>query len=91
MSTPTSPSASRHSLNHDTLLPDIPMPRKTREMPKRPPPPSEEQRPDLSMFRRTTEIRRAPVVTRLGSTRRNEQNAQDERARERDLSTRGLV
>jgi hypothetical protein len=82
MSTPTSPSTSRQSLSHDVLLPDVPM-SEVRRVPKRPPPPSEEQRPDLSMFRGTTEITRAPVVTRL----RIREDAQDEGGRERDLRT----
>ncbi|KAG9188380.1 hypothetical protein G6011_02303 [Alternaria panax] len=65
MSQPNSPAASRHSLNHDILLPNIPVPTRSAKRPPRPPPPSEEQRPDLSMFTRNTTIRQPPVVTRL--------------------------
>lgn len=39
--------------------------------PPRPPPPSEEQRPDLSMFTKNGTLREPPMVTRLGSGRRN--------------------
>jgi hypothetical protein len=77
MSSPSSPSASRNSLGEDILLPDIPLPEIPKKVPRRPPPPSEEQRPDLSMFRRTTEIRRPPVVTRLGSLRRNKEDGRE--------------
>jgi hypothetical protein len=67
MSTPTSPAASRHSLDDDILLPEIPVAGRFTKAPLRPPPPSDEERPDLSMFRQKTVIRAPPMVTRLGS------------------------
>lgn len=67
MSQPNSPAVSRHSLNDDILLPDIPVPTRSAKRPLRPPPPSEEQRPDLSMFTRNITIQQPPVVTRLGA------------------------
>jgi hypothetical protein len=72
MSQPNSPAASSHSLNDDILLPDIPVPTRSAKRPPRPPPPSEEQRPDLSMFTRNITIRQPPVVTRLGTLQEKE-------------------
>jgi hypothetical protein len=72
MSQPNSPAASSHSLNDDILLPDIPVPTRSAKRPPRPPPPSEEQRPDLSMFTRNITIRQPPVVTRLATLQEKE-------------------
>jgi hypothetical protein len=75
MSTPTSPAASRKSLiasskasvNQDILLPEITMPLRYQKVPPRPPtrppPPCERDRPDLSMFTKTTVLRDCPAVT----------------------------
>jgi hypothetical protein len=69
MSTPTSPVASHHPLSQVVPLPEIRPISKTAKVPPRPPPPSDEQRPDLSMFTQMTVIRNFPIVTRLGSVR----------------------
>ncbi|KAL1794888.1 hypothetical protein ACET3X_006704 [Alternaria dauci] len=83
MSQPNSPAVSRHSSNHDILLPDLPVPTRSAKRPPRPPPPSEEQRPDLSMFTRNVTIRQQPVVTRLGALQEKESNS--------SLRARGLA
>ncbi|KAL6706409.1 hypothetical protein ACN47E_005515 [Coniothyrium glycines] len=73
MSTPTSPAASRKSLvrrsSHDILLPDVLLPGKYMKAPPRPPPPTDAERPDLSIFTKRTVLREPPMVTRLGSVR----------------------
>jgi hypothetical protein len=62
MSTPTSPAAS----HDDIILPEILLPQRYTKAPPRPPPPSDADRPDLSMFKRTTCLREPPAVTKLG-------------------------
>lgn len=88
MSTPTSPAASRNSLNEDILLPEILLPTRYTKAPPRPPPPRDEERPDLSMFTKTTVLRQAPAVTRLGSVRGK---AWERIGKERSLRERGLA
>jgi hypothetical protein len=61
MSTPNSPVAS----NEDIILPEILLPARYAKAPPRPPPPSDAERPDLSMFTQTTCLRPVPVVTNL--------------------------
>jgi hypothetical protein len=79
MSTPTSPAAS------DILLPEIMLPRtKSTKAPPRPPPPSDEERPDLSMFTKTTICPKKPTVTMLGS-------GWEKAAKTKSLKERGLV
>jgi hypothetical protein len=63
MSTPTSPAAS----NEDIILPEILLPQRYAKAPPRPPPPSDAERPDLSMFKKTTCLREPPAVTKLGT------------------------
>jgi len=68
MSMPNSPTVSSRSLGKSILLPDKPMPLRYGKPPPRPPRPTEEQRPDLSMFLRTTvTIQQPPMVTLLGN------------------------
>lgn len=90
MSTPTSPAASRNSLHatEDILLPEILMPTRYAKAPPRPPPPKDEERPDLSMFTKTTMLREPPAVTRLGSVR---EKAWERVGRDRSLKARGLA
>ncbi|KAF1851504.1 uncharacterized protein K460DRAFT_401525 [Cucurbitaria berberidis CBS 394.84] len=94
MSTPTSPVASRNSLTTtDVLLPDILLPVKYAKAPPRPPPPSDAQRPDLTMFTKKTIIRQPPVVTRLGSVVRGDEGSRawEKVGKERSLRERGLA
>lgn len=92
MSTPTSPAASRHSLTDDILLPEILLPSKYTKAPPRPPPPSDAQRPDLSMFTKKTMIKEPPMVTRLGSARSTERGkAWEKVGKDRSLKARGLA
>jgi hypothetical protein len=97
MSSPTSPSASRKSLAHhtdDVLLPDILLPARYAKAPPRPPPPTEDQRPDLSMFTKKTVLREPPMVTRLGSIRdmeRSQGPRWETVGKERNLRGKGLV
>ena len=88
MSGPTSPAASRNSLNEEILLPEILLPSRFTKAPPRPPPPTDEERPDLSMFTKTTVLREPPVVTRLGSVRIK---AWEKVGKERSLGERGLA
>ena len=83
MSTPTSPAASRHSLDEEILLPEIVLPSRS---PRRPPPPRDEERPDLSMFTKTSVVREPPMVTRLGSVRREKEVGRGKSLRERGLA-----
>lgn len=67
MSTPSSPTSSRqHSLSNEILLPEPLMFTRFKKAPPRPPPPSEDQRPDLSMFHPRMISRDPPMVTKLG-------------------------
>ncbi|KAH7394457.1 hypothetical protein BKA66DRAFT_601057 [Pyrenochaeta sp. MPI-SDFR-AT-0127] len=92
MSNPTSPAVSRDSLSHDILLPEILLPSKYTKAPPRPPPPAEDQRPDLSIFTKKTVLRETPMVTRLGSVRDNQRGKAWERVgEERSLWARGLA
>lgn len=92
MSNPTSPAASQNSLSHEVLLPEVLLPTKYTKAPPRPPPPSDDQRPDLSMFTKKTVIREPPMVTRLGSVRANQRGKAWERIGEtRSLQARGLA
>ncbi|KAF2820262.1 hypothetical protein CC86DRAFT_118934 [Ophiobolus disseminans] len=84
MSAPTSPATSRNSLNEDILLPEVVLPSRYTKAPPRPPPPRDEERPDLSMFTQTTIIREPPMVTRVGSVR-------SKVARGKSLKERGLA
>lgn len=92
MSPPTSPSSSRYSLSTDILLPDMPYSPKYTKAPPRPPPPREEERPDLSIFRKETCIRKPPTVTRLGSVKKKPTSRPWERlGHDRSLTARGLA
>jgi hypothetical protein len=109
MSTPTSPAASRKSLiasskasvNQDIILPDITMPLNYQKAPPRPPtrppPPCERDRPDLSMFTKTTVLRdcpavvtTAPPVTRSGSGTRRIGVGTGQKGLKREKSAREL-
>lgn len=93
MSTPTSPAASRTSVasDSDILLPELLPPLRFTKAPPRPPPPSDAQRPDLSLFIKTTTIREPPMVTRLGSVRDKVNGSAWERiGNNRSLQARGL-
>ncbi|KAF1914390.1 hypothetical protein BDU57DRAFT_578545 [Ampelomyces quisqualis] len=62
MFTPTSNAAS----HEDIILPEISLPQKrSAKAPPRPPPPSDAERPDLSMFHKITCLREPPVVTKV--------------------------
>ncbi|KAH7086400.1 hypothetical protein FB567DRAFT_69870 [Paraphoma chrysanthemicola] len=90
MSTPTSPAASRSSLHptEDVLLPEVLMPKRYAKAPPRPPPPRDEERPDLSMFTRKTMFREPPSVTRLGSVR---EKVWERASRDTSLTARGVA
>tara|TARA_R110002003_G_scaffold112_22_gene9758 strand:- start:1294 stop:1488 length:195 start_codon:yes stop_codon:yes gene_type:complete len=64
------------------------MPTRYAKAPPRPPPPKDEERPDLSMFTKTTMLREPPAVTRLGSVR---EKAWERVGRDRSLKARGLA
>ncbi|KAH7080084.1 hypothetical protein BKA63DRAFT_234704 [Paraphoma chrysanthemicola] len=93
MSTPTLATASRSSLTptEDILLPEILMPTRYAKAPPRPPPPRDEERPDLSMFTRTTMLRKPPAVTRLGSVREKAWERHERVGRDASLTARGLA
>lgn len=78
MSSPLSSRASGKSLApslpQDILLPEVNLPARYIRTPKRPPPPSDEQRPDLSIFTRMIVLQEPPMVTRLGSMRTSGKN-----------------
>jgi hypothetical protein len=91
MSTPTSPAASLTSLDQDILLPEVLLPTRFIKAPPRPPPPSDSERPDLSMFTKTTVIQEPPMVTRLGSVRdKSGFNTWERISEARSLKSRGL-